>query len=287
MRELIAWCREKDIMLCVHDSYGASYTCSTEHNLDDLIYHRSGEYWESVIWSGGQAHRVCPTVYLEKYVRRDIPMIAALGVHGHHHLDAVGSFMPCFSDKHPLKERSGTIACNREMFRISTAIMGSVSTEMPFGPYFDVIDGIFHSYLHPSAWHLASPAHWFYDKSVPLLPLALHGSVRLQQGIKEKTDTLAEMAGWGIAPQWEVASRVSPHFGIISYEKAREKLISYYRRFYGDGGCSLKLEGQDLLEFHELAEGVTRSVFAGGTEIIANCSGAVYDGIEPGEFRVK
>jgi hypothetical protein len=264
MRELVAWCKEQDIMLGIHDSYGAAYSCSPEFDVDDLIRHRSGEYWESVIWSGGQAHRICPAVFLKKYVRRDMGDVANLGVHGHHHIDAVGSFMPCYSEAHPLPLRSQTIDCSRKMFQIATEIMGSVSTEMPFGSYFDVIDGVYHCYRNLSAWHQASPAALFRDRSIPLLNIALHGSVKLCMGMKSGKDTLSQMAAWGIAPQWEVAMRTSPHFGIVAYPEVREQLIEGYQRSYGEAGYCLETEALLIEDYRETDDDRSEIEFENG-----------------------
>jgi hypothetical protein len=90
MRELIAWAKAQDILLCVHTSHYAAYECSDEFTVNDLIRHRSGETWKSIVWSGGHEHRLCPQVALNKYVKRDLPKLAALGFHGHHHFDCVG-----------------------------------------------------------------------------------------------------------------------------------------------------------------------------------------------------
>ena len=270
MRELIKWCEEQDIMLGVHDSYGAAYTCSPEFNIDELIRHRTGEYWESIIWSGGQAHKVCPAVYIEKYVPRDIADIAALGVHGHHHIDAVGSFMPCFSELHPLPLRHDNINCNRKMFEMATSIMGSVSTEMPFGSYFDLIDGVYHCYKNLSAWHASSAAAKFRDESIPLLQLVLHGSVKICMGVKKGKNQIAEMAAWGIAPQWEVGMQSSPPFGIVAYGDVKDQLIDAYNRSYGENGYCLKTEAFLIDDYRVLPDGDTQLVFEDGTVIEVN-----------------
>lgn len=287
MRDLIEWCRENDIMLGVHDSYGASYSCSPEHNTDDLIRHRTGEYWESVIWSGGRSHKICPSVYVEKHVRRTIPRIADLGVHGHHHIDAVGSFMPCFSEDHPLPRRSGTIRCNRRMFGIATEVMGSVSTEMPFGSYFDVIDGVYHSFTTLFSFHAACRAAAFCDRLVPISAIVLHGSVKLMRGVGGETDGGTHMAAFGLSPQWEVSKRPAPHFGITTYDEAKDKLISFYHTFYGEQGLSLLLEDKRLKSVHEPAEGVRCLRYEGGYEVIANESEHEFDGLAPGTFELR
>ena len=270
MKELIAWCKTRNIMLGIHDSHGAAYSCSPEFDINDLIRHRSGEYWESVIWSGGQAHRICPAVFLKKYVRRDIGEVAALGIHGHHHIDAVGSFMPCYSKDHPLPLRSQTIECCREMFNIATSVMGSVSTELPYGSYFDVIDGIYHCYKNPSPWHLASPAALFRDRSIPLLHIALHGSVKLSMGIKTGKDQVAEMASWGIAPQWEVGMRASPHFGIAAYPAVKDQLIDVYRRSYGEEGYCLDTEALPIENYREISAEIQETEFENGVVLTVN-----------------
>lgn len=264
MRELITWCDKKDIMLGVHDSHGYAYPCSPEFDIGDLIRHRSGEYWESIVWSGGQAHRICPEIMLKKYVRRDMEDVARIGIHGHHHIDAVGSFMPCYSKEHPLSLRSQTIECYREMFNIATEIMGSASTEMAFGPYFDVVDGIYHCYKNPSPWHLASPAALFRDESIPLLNIALHGSVKICMSAGKYSE--AAMA-WGIAPQWEVSTHPAPHFGIKTYKESREKLIDIYMKTYGDEGYCLKTEGLLIDSCRDDSNGNYEIIFENGTDI--------------------
>ncbi len=286
LRSLTSWCKEQDIMLGVHDSYGASYTCSEEHDTADLIHHRSGEYWESVIWSGGQCHRICPAVYLEKHVKRDIPMISDLGIHGHHHIDAVGAFMPCYSEDHPLPMRADTIAYNREMFKIASGTIGSVSTEMPFGSYFDVVDGFFHSYTHLYPWFRGCKAAQFCDELIPLLALATHGSIKSMHSVKGRLEC-AHMAAYGLAPQSEVCVRPSPLFGIASYEENKEAIVKAYAAFYGDDGLSILTENKKLHAVFDIAPGIRRLLYEGNIEVIANESKEEYFGIQPGSFQVN
>jgi hypothetical protein len=286
MRALTAWCKEQDIMLGVHDSYGGSYTCSEEHNTDDLIHHRSGEYWESVIWSGGQCHRICPEVYLEKHVKRDIPMISNLGIHGHHHIDAVGAFMPCYSQDHPLTLRSANIACNREMFKVATGTIGSVSTEMPFGSYFDVVDGFYHSYTHLFSWFRGCKAAQFSDGLIPLLALATHGSIKSMHSVSGKIE-LAHMAAYGLTPQAEVCVRPSPLFGVPAYDDAKERIVQSYELFYGESGLSTLTESREIVAIYEPAPDVRRICYEGNIEITANEGDIEYRGILPGTFQMK
>jgi len=287
LRDLAAWCEEKDILLGVHDSYGGYYSCSPEFNTDDLIRHRSGEYWETVIWSGGQCHNACPKVYVDKHVHRDVPAVKALGIHGHHHVDAVGSFMTCFSEEHPLERRADFIREVRRMFTYIVEQMGSVSTEMPFGPYFDVVDGFFHSYTSPSAWHRASTVgRYFLDRSIPLLTIALHGSVLCQEGMNKFRNQPWYWLLWGLAPEWEVAGRSSPSFGIPQYKDAVEDLQKIYEMYYGGEGLQQRLNGLEITARHELPGGVVQTEYSDGTRIVVNPTETEQMGLGPQSFHV-
>ncbi len=288
MRDLAAWCRENDVVLGVHDSYGGVYGCSPEFDIGDLICHRTGEYWESVIWSGGQVHNACPRVFLEKHARRDIPDIAKLGLHGHHHIDAVGSFVTCHAPEHPLERRSEFVAEVRKMFELATEVMGSVSTEMPFGPYFDVVDGFFHSYSRPSPWHLASAVgRHFHDRTVPLLEVALHGSVSLGEFMADLVDDPLHWLDWGLVPQYEVCRRPSPDFGVSAYEGKAAMIQAAYALYYGEGALTPRFANLLIEKRREPVPGVSVTRYSDGTTVRVNRSGAAWDGIPAGSYRIE
>lgn len=268
LKQLLAWCREHDVLLAMHDSYGEVYRLSDEFDEDDLMRHRTGEYWEGIIWSGGQACRSCPSVFLEKHVKRDIPRTRALGLYGHHHIDAVGSFMTCYSEKHPVQKRQEYVGYIRLMFEYISQQMGSVSTEMPFGPYFDVVDGFFHSYSRPSKWHLASPiGMYFYDRIVPLLTVALHGCVNCLESIKTYQDHPLSWLAMGMAPQYEVCYRRSDNFGIPAYNDVAQTMADMYDLYYGNEGYHLRLSRLMIQGHWEIRDGVTRTLYSDGTEV--------------------
>ena len=288
MRALLDWCRENDVLLGVHDSYGASYNCSPEHNEDDLIRHRTGEYWESVIWSGGQAHMLCPRIWLDKHCKRDIPAVAALGIHGHHHIDAVGSFMTCYSKDHPLSDRREFVSYVRQMFEFAIEQMGSVSTEMPFGPYFDVVDGFFHSYVNPWPWHLASPlGKWFFDRSIPLISIALHGSVNCGMAMSPSLDYRLECVDLGLSPQYEVCVRGSETFGIPEYEARADDLATTYAFFYGPDGVLQNTSRARIEGRWERSPKVTETLYDNGVLVRVNRSESDYGDLPAMSYRIE
>lgn len=285
MKRLIEWCRERDIQLGVHDSYGGAYTCSPEFSTADLVRHRTGEYWESVIWSGGQCHIICPKVFVEKHVKRDVPAIAALGIHGHHHIDAVGSFMTCYSKDHPLIQRAEYIGYVRTMFEYVTDMIGSVSTEMPFGQYFTVVDGFFHTYSQPSPWHRASAVgRYFLDRTVPVLPIALHNSHKCCESIRHGQQDLLRLLDLGLWPEYEVCMRPSPSFGIPAYETKAELLAQAYELFHTHRDITA-LAGCDITARRELAPGVHETRYSNGTSLQVNLTDKSWHGLEPHSWR--
>jgi hypothetical protein len=292
MKELIAWCREHDILLGVHTSHNAAYPCSDEFDVDDLIRHRSGEYWESIVWSGGQAHRVCPAMSLNKHVKRDLPALSRLGFHGHHHYDAVGGFVCCYSPRHPVRLRSEYMELIRQECRVALETMGSLSTEMPYGQYFGVMDGFFHCHSRPGNFlrNCAVGRH-FLDRSVPLLGVALHGSHNCGESVGPAKDStpaarLLELLDLGLVPQYEVCMRPSPAFGIPAYADRADMLAEAYRFAFGPEGYVPRLGRLDIEGRWEPAPGVSRTLYSDGTEVWINRQDEPVDGLQPGEARI-
>lgn len=287
-RELIAWCAQHDVMIGVHDSYGESYACSPDFDPADVIRHRTGELWQGVIWSGGQAHKTCPSVFVDKHTKRDVPRVRALGIYGHHHIDAIGSFVTCFSKEHPLQQRADFTREVRRMFKFIQDEMGSVSTEMPFGPYFSVIDGLFHSYSHPSTWHRASPVgRHFLDRSIPLLSIVLHGSINCGEGAGGLRKDPLHWLDWGLTPAWEVCKTASDSFGIPAYHKVADELASLYARHFGPDQLVPRLNPLTIDGRWELSDGVARTLYSDGTYITVNRSASAWNGIPAQNVKIE
>jgi len=285
MQELIAWCRDHDILLGVHTSHNGAYRCSDEFSEDDLVVHRSGEYWESTTWSGGQNHRICPDISLSKHVKRDLPALAELGFHGHHHYDAVGGFMCCFSEDHPVRCRSQYIELIREECRVALRTMGGLSTEMPFGQYFGVMDGFFHCHSDPGAFLRACPiGQDFLDRPVPMLAVALHGSHYCGEAIGDR-ERMLKLLDLGLAPQYEVCMRPSPEFGIPAYAEKADMLAAAYAFAFGPGGYMRRIGKLDIEGRGELAPRVSRTRYSDGTEVTVNRGEAVFSGVSSGHVQ--
>jgi hypothetical protein len=285
MVELVAWAKAQGILLGVHTSHYAAYECSDEFTLDDLIRHRSGEVWKSIVWSGGHEHRLCPHVALHKYVKRDLPALARLGFHGHHHFDCVGAFMCCHAPAHPVRLRAEYMELIREEGRVALETMGSLSTEMPFGQYFGVMDGFYHCHSTPGGYLRTSAiGRYFLDRPVPMLGVALHGSHLCCEGVGAQ-ERLLEMLDLGLAPQYEVCRRPSPAFGIPAYADKADMLAEAYHFTFGPEGYMTRLGTLDIEGRWEPAPGVSRTRYSDGTTVLVNRGATEFDGLPARSFR--
>jgi hypothetical protein len=146
---------------------------------------------------------------------------------------------------------------------------------MPFGQYFDVMDGYFHSHSHPANFLRGCPiARYFLDDIVPLLGIALHGSHNCGESIAHKTPAgdkrMAELQSLYLAPSCEVCMRPSPEFGISSYHGKEEMMAEACAFAFGPDGYMTKLNQLDIEGRWELAPGVTKTRYSDGTEITVN-----------------
>jgi hypothetical protein len=233
--------------------------------------HRSGEYWQSIIWSGGQCHILCPKVFVDKYVKRDLPKFAELGIYGHHHIDAVGSFMTCYSKDHPVEKRAEYVGYIRQMFDLTIEHIGSVSTEMPFGTYFDLVDGFYHSYSNPSAWLKAcSVGQYFLDQTVPLLTVVLHGCVNCCESVAKYQDRPLTWLDLGLTPQFEVCQRPTKDFGIPAYDSMADTMAEIYHQYFGEEGYRTRLSRKTIEGRWELGQGVSQTRYSDGTQVLVD-----------------
>ena len=284
MKELVSWAKENDVMLGVHTCFADVYSCSPEFSMDDIIQHRSGEAWEGIIWSGGQAHRPCPSA-MKKFVERDMKELKAHGFHGHHHFDCIGGFSPCYSEKHPLPTRSAFIEAVRENVRLAIDNLGGVSTEMPYGQYFAEMDGFFHSFSKVYNFLKGCDVgKYFLDKVIPLIEIALHGSHQCGEKVLP-IDKMLHHLDFGLSPQLEVCVRPSPQFGIPSYDSKAQMLEEAYAFTYGPEGYMTKVGKFEIEARWELAPDVTRTRYSNGQEVIVNQSDQAFNNVQAHDYQ--
>ncbi|MFZ2654662.1 MAG: DUF5696 domain-containing protein [Victivallales bacterium] len=203
-RELIEWGRSHGHIISVHDNIYDSRELGEDFRRDELIVLRDGAEWRNIPWAGGLTYKLCP-VCAPRIVERDFPKMKALGIHGNYYLDAVAAFFPCHSPVHPAS-RAEFIAAMRKLFTYTRNLFGTLSLEVPYGAYFDLMDGVYSDDSMMWLDNFTDFRRNFIDDVVPFLPVALHNSVRYNRSGRGRADALRALA-WGAMPFVELAAR--------------------------------------------------------------------------------
>ncbi|MDR3707805.1 MAG: DUF5696 domain-containing protein [Capsulimonadaceae bacterium] len=270
LRALIGWGERHGVIVSVHDNALDSYEIADDFSHADGIVLRDGSHWRNVPWCGGFNWRMCPTQSI-RHVQRDYPRMKELGVDGHYYIDALAAFNTCHSAEHPAN-RSQYIDAVREILKFTKNLFGALSLEVPFGPYFDLMDGVYIDEAAEGMCAFTDFGRNFVDEVVPFLPVALHNSVRYHRG----SDASAGKAGalrslaWGAMPFIEVAARkISESHPMPTYGNFAEYAREGYRLCcveYAD------LVGVDLDDVTGIAPDLFVTSYSNGANLLINAS---------------
>lgn len=269
-RKLIEWGHAQGCIVSVHDNCYDAHEIADNFQPEDCVVLRNGKVWRNIPWAGGFTYKICPTRALE-YFERDARSLKRLGIDGHLYLDAMAAFFPCHSKEHPADRRT-FLAKNHELLGMMQKQFGTLSVEVPFGPYLDVIDGSYaeencrHAKLHTDFGR-----HWI-DAVVPFLPIATHNGLRYHRlsdehhGMAGALRTLA----WGAMPFVEVAARptVGEH-SMPTYQEVRPYVQAAHAL------CCIEHVDRvdvDLEEVVLIGEDIFVTRYADGVELLINAS---------------
>lgn len=228
MRDLIAWGKEHHVHIGVHDNYSDSYECGDDFDLDNVIVGRDGRHWRNVPWAGGFNWRLCPLKSIE-HAKRDMPRIAALGVQANYYMDAIGAVSTCHSKDHPADRRAMFDGFNA-LFELAQSQFDTVSTEIAFGPYVHLMDGVYMTHSVENAGKFTDFVEQYVDEHVPALAVVLHNGIRYHLAhtlaLQGRRGALMDCA-WGAMPFIEIAyEHVPGAHGMPKYEDVREYVLA-------------------------------------------------------------
>jgi len=287
LKALIAWGSTNDVIVSMHDNALDSYEIGADFSHDDGIVLRDGSLWRNVPWCGGFNWRMCPLKSI-RHVHRDYPRMKELGVDGHYYVDALAAFKTCHSPDHPADRRQ-FIEGVREILSFTRGLFGTLGLEVPFGPYFDLMDGV---YIDESAKGMSAFTDFgphFVDEVVPFLPIALHNSVRYHRG-SDATEGISgalRCLAWGSMPFIEVSARpVAESHSIPAYPKFAEFAREAYRLCCVDHADLIEA---DLDDVASAGPDLFVTQYAGGVTLRINASGedAVIQGESVPAFSVR
>ncbi len=228
MRELIQWGASQNIHIGVHDNFSDSYQCGDDFDMANVIVGRDGKHWRNVPWAGGFNWRLCPLQSI-KHAHRDMPRIAQLGVKANYYMDAIGALSTCHSDEHPA-DRRAIMDGFKAIFTLAQQHFDTVSTEIAFGPYLHLMDGVYMTHGVESAGKFTDFVEQFVDEHVPALAVTLHNGIRYHLAhslaLQGRRGALMDCL-WGAMPFVEIAyEHVPGAHGMPTYDDVREYVLA-------------------------------------------------------------
>lgn len=232
-------------------------------------------------WGGGRMYNICAQRAYERFAVKDTPMIASLGFRGLHYLDVFTCVrLPrCGDPRHPLNERQSAFYIDQIM-GLCKETFGGIASE---GPY-DFCCGNLDYVLYVSFDKPDAPMPAMVDRLVPVWQIVYNGII-----LSTPFTTTVNYTAQDRASQLKLI------------EFNGRPIFYFYSKFKDDGknwmgegdlGCATDEElrqsvgkvrqGLDeyaalrhlqfeFMEQHEmLAQGVFRTAFADGSEIVTN-----------------
>ncbi len=257
-----------------HLNYKDCYRCSPDWAPDFIQINEYGELRYHGAWIGGYSYQGIPQEMLERFGRRDLPKLKALGLRGMHYWDACLSVMEeTFPPNRVITRREygeGAIG----YFRYAADLFGAVGCETSVAPLLGVIvsagntsypgGGASRKFDGNGYCEAALLDHW-----VPLQHIIYHG-----------------LCTYGGGP--ELAGRTGYEFNATPTKKEVDEIRRKYLAHREWGG---DLDYEFITDHRVLAPGVTRTTLSDGTSIRVNASDRDWTGdgvtLAPKSHRVQ
>ncbi len=173
MRESVKLGQSLGYQMVCHFATTAMFQISKDWSEDHICKLPNGKLLQGPIVSGGRAYRLCPKVYVEKFLKRDWQTFLDLGYKGTHHIDVISCIMPykCFDKNHFLNARESA-ECMKEIAKHSQEVFGSFGSEGPFDWVASNLDFALYTYIPPML-----VKNDMVDRVVPIWQLVYHGII--------------------------------------------------------------------------------------------------------------
>lgn len=271
-RDLIAWGHKHEVVVSVHDNYSDSYVNGDDFSYDDVIVLRDGRKWRNAPWAGGFNWRICPLQSM-RHAQRDLPRMKELGISGNYYLDAVAAICTCHSPNHAAN-RQQMFEGFRAIFSYVRELFGTLSTEVPFGIYYDLMDGVYIEDSYQWLERFTDFGAHFIDDLQPFLPVVLHNSIRYQRHSDSRQGRVGALRtlAWGAMPFIEISARkVAHNWAMPNYDELAEYANAGYQLCCEEFGDLIE---QDLENIKEITRDVFITSYAGGVRLFINATEA-------------
>lgn len=277
MREAVKLGQSLGYQMVCHFATTAMFQISKNWNENYICKLPCGDLLKGPLVAGGRAYRLCPRVYVDKFLKRDWQTFRSLGFKGTHHIDVISCIMPykCFDKNHYLNTRESAEAM-KQIAKHSQEVFGSFGSEGPFDWIASNLDFALYTYI-PNVLR----ENEMVDRVVPLWQLVYHGIIisnpfysTIDPTYSHKKDKLSDsMANYSFFKdtQTQILKMVEfggrPVFYYIPYKNLKPIKTAY------DIHEKLKYLQYEFMEDHrEIINGVFITAYSDGSEIIVNYS---------------
>lgn len=265
-RELIALGNRLGFTMNVHDNELAAYRRSHDFREAEVVVDQWGQPMALGEWGGGPTYVLNTFARPAGQVESEMRRLKALGLTGCAYLDGMGN--PLYRDYSPAHPMTRTDYARATNLLIDTArnVYGAAQTECGFLYCAIAADAMC---TGGDVWHMKScwpdwPVTALMDKRVPAWELALHDLVLLEShGLGWPSIMECILMGRHPRDEWSVHPGVMPVLDDARVAGLKTKYDLCLAQFG-------HLQTEELLTWEELGDGVQRTTFADGTEVVAD-----------------
>ena len=280
LKKLIKAGQDMGYIMDGHSNYTDAFTCSPDWSPDNISKSPTGMLEYNGAWSGGKAYNLCLINAYEKFIKRDLPKIAALGFRGAHYIDVFTAVYPyrCLDSNHP-GNRKEIAKVQNKIAKMCRKLFGGFASECGFDHIIDKVDYINYVTAPMRAKYVyKSKGMEFVDEFVPFWELVyhdivLHNTDKITQEVltQENNLTLVEFGG-------------RPIFYSVG-DHNMEGIKKAYDQFMGLRHLML----EEMLSHKKIADNVFEIKYGDGSVVVVNKSGKphVYNGEEVAAMNFK
>jgi hypothetical protein len=287
LKKTVAHAKRLGYQIVPHDNVTDAYRASPDFDYEYVARDEGQEALCSGIWSGGQAYKMCPQVYLHRNGPEFVRIKEEAGFEGHYYLDAQATVLwRCHAPGHPANEKEFSLAL-AAISGVSRALYGAVSVECAAAytiPYIDEVALVHCPAGCDNMESLRIPSFQRLDpKAIPFYHIALHGLITYQNLWVHHYANPVKGLLWELAvgarPSMEVSVRTGGNGG--EYRDSIAKVKEAYAICFKQ----LRLQTELVDSFREVAPSVYKVRYANGKGLLVNISDSEWDGLAADSWR--